>query len=110
MKKLLFLLIFLILISGCSPVPMAGPQRINFCGHGIYQGQSSESIEKELGPPDIVSMGSYPKNSWAGGVWFVPGTRTIEWVYLDMENSLILWLDSGMVGRLCVVPTSKIRR
>jgi len=99
-----------LILAGCGSVPMAGPQVVKFNGQRIYQGQSNDSITQALGPPDVVSMGSYPKNAWAGGVWFTPGIRTVEWCYISGSQGLIIWLDAGTVGRVCLVPAVKIRR
>jgi hypothetical protein len=88
---------------------MAGPQRIKFKGAKIFQGQSNDSVEKALGAPDIVSEGPYVKNEWVGGYMITTGQLTVEWVYLGNQDSLIIWLDRGMVRRICVVPTSKVK-
>ena len=97
--------------SGCgSNSPMAGPQSLAFKGQSIYQGQSNDSIEKALGAPDVVSQGWAIKNWWAGENWITPGELTVEWVYLGETDSLIVWLDMGMVRRVCVVPTEKVKR
>lgn len=104
-------LILAILLAGCATnAPMAGPQNLKFNDQNIYQGQSNDSVEKALGSPDIVSQGFGVKNWWAGGSWYTPGEKTIEWVYLGEKESLIIWLDAGMIARICKVPTEDIKR
>ena len=96
--------------GGCE-TPMGGAQIASNEKGEIYQGQSADSVENVLGAPDVVSSGSYCKNFWAGGAFFVPGIRTIEWVYLDFKpnTSLIIWMDQGHVARIGQAPTDKIR-
>ena len=109
MKRLLVLSIVFFCLGGCES-PMSGPQSLFFRDKNIYQGQSNDSVTEALGDPDMVSSGFYTKNSWAGGPFFATGERTVEWVFLNVDESLIVWLDNGIVARICIVPTSKIRR
>jgi len=105
------LLCALLSIAGCY-CPMYGQQITGFKGYRVYQGQTSQSLASELGPPDMVSEGHYVKNAWAGCGMASPGRYTIEWVFVDEQNylSLIVWIDGGIVRRIGLVPSDEIKR
>ena len=112
MKSLITVLVFVgLIVIGCS----RALQQTEFRREKIFVGQSNDSIEKHLGAPD------YAKN-YALGVILLgqmvepfgdafgvrPGMVTREWVYIDQDNSLIVWMDSGNVGAIWLVKTKEI--
>lgn len=118
MKRLAIMtvLILIALLSGCSTtIPQA-----NFQGQRIFLGQSNDSIEKILGNPDIVTsttgagMMLFDSRLCAQKIdpWFRRSDYiiTIEWIYLDEPQSLIIWFMRGTVQALWLVDTTECKR
>jgi len=87
---------------------MPGQTVAQFRGKRIVVGQSNDSVEKQLGPPDWVATG-YRMKMAQHFTGYTAGTQTIEWGYRDSPTSLVLWLDYGMVRAMWKVETSKLR-
>jgi len=107
--------------SGCS----SSSSMATFRGQKIFAGQSSDSVEKNLGEPDRVAQARWDwfwgwvwdpfsqakhVNPWTSNPPVYPQTSIVEWTYIDPDTSLILWLNSGTVGQIWIVDPSKIRK
>jgi len=95
----------ILVMLGCAP--MMSQVRID--GTSIYAGQSSDSVERAVGSPNVVSSGIFCKNS-IHFFGFSPGRNTVEWVYIRSGVSTVIYLDSGRVIQIGQVPTEKIKR
>jgi len=116
MKKTYAITIMLLLsltLTGCAELQksMYGGQQAAHKGANIYKGQSTDSVEKALGSPDVVSSGKYTcKNSSSLPFGQMPGTNTVEWVYIDDPYSTAIYFDSGRVVYVHKIPTSQVIR
>ena len=107
-RILLTLLLAAMLVAGCSSVQSAA----TFRNQRISVGQSTDSVEKLLGQPDLAN--SARLNPWNLKVskidpWISAGRFTIEWVYWDNPNSLLLWLEGNAVQGIWLAETSRIK-
>ena len=108
MKILVILLLGAMLVTGCSSVQST----VTFRDQKIVVGQSSDSVERLLGQPDLAN--SARLNYWNLKVskidpWISPGRFTIEWVYWDNPESLLLWLEGNAVQGIWLAETSRIK-
>lgn len=95
-------------MAGCSSVQST----VTFRNQTIAVGQSTDSVEKLLGQPDVAT--SRRINPWglkASKIdpWISPGTFTIEWVYWEYPNSLLLWLEGNSVQAIWLADTAKLK-
>jgi len=107
-KILVTLLLGAMLFAGCSSVQST----VNFRNHRISVGQSTDSVERLLGQPDLAN--SARLNPWNLKVskidpWISAGRFTIEWVYWDKPESLLLWLEGNAVQGIWLAETSRIK-
>ena len=96
------------LVAGCSSVQST----VFFRDQRISVGQSSDSVERLLGQPDLAN--SARLNPWNMKVskidpWISSGRFTIEWVYWDYPDSLLLWLEGNAVQGIWLAETSRIK-
>ena len=116
MKKTYAVAIMLLLsltLAGCAELAksMYGGQQAAHKGANIYKGQSTDSVEKALGSPDVVSSGQYAcKNASSLPFGVMPGRNTVEWVYIDDPYSTVIYFDFGRVNYVHQIPTSQVRR
>jgi hypothetical protein len=109
---IVFLTIFcLAVLVGCAGLdPNRGQQAIHG-GSSIYKGQSTDSVEKVLGAPDVVSSGRYfCKNASSLPFGVMPGDNTVEWVYIGVGQSTVVYFDNGRVVYVHQIPSSQVRR
>ncbi len=105
---LLTLLLGAILVAGCSSVQST----VTFRDQKIVVGQSTDSIEKLLGQPDLAT--SARLRPWHLKVkkidpWIIEGRYTIEWVYWDNPESLLLWLEGNAVQGIWLAETKRLK-
>jgi len=107
MIKFLLTAVTLLFLLGCAGV-QRGQQAVH--GHvSIYKGQSADSVERQLGPPNAVSSGIFCLNARSLPFGITPGASTIEWVYFAPVYSTIIYLDGGRVAYVHQIETSKVR-
>jgi len=102
MKKIILAICLLFIIStvGChTPLSIT-----NWKGQRIFVGQSNDSVERSLGPPDKAGRPFQQIGQTAS-----PGMYTIEWIYWGHPESLRLWFDSGELVAIWMTKTSEIR-
>jgi len=107
-RILVTLLLGAMLIAGCSSVQST----VAFRDQTISVGQSTDSVEKLLGQPDLANSARI--NRWNMKVpkidpWVATGHFTIEWVYWDKPESLLLWLEGNAVQGIWLAETSRIK-
>lgn len=102
MKRVIYIicLLFIVSASGCaSPLSMT-----NWKGQRIFVGQSNDSVERLLGPPDRAGRPFQQIGQLAA-----PGMYTIEWIYWGQPESLRLWFDFGELRVIWLTDTNEIR-
>jgi len=105
---LISLLLGALLVAGCSSVQST----VTFRDQKIVVGQSTDSIEKLLGQPDLATSARI--NCWNLKVskidpWVSFGRFTIEWVYWDNPESLLLWLEGNAVQGIWLAETKRLK-
>lgn len=123
-KLAILILIAGMLISagGCSTVI----SQASFRGETICSGQSGDSIVERIGQPDRTAQLEF---HWFWGWRFTPeamadqidpwtvitgyevmGGHIVEWMYKDDAKSLIMWLNTGTVGRMWLVDSCELNQ
>lgn len=92
-KNLLLTFCLIVFLTGCQPPPQSS---VVFHGKHVVIGQTSESVEKLLGPPHEANKRPYLK-AYKVGSMISPGFYTTEWIYWSQPKSLCLWLDNNVV-------------
>ena len=109
-KQGIVIVIVSMLFAGCSSVQTSA----RFRGQMISVGQSTDSIENLLGQPDEATSARFDP-FWSNmkvlkiDSWIRPGNYTIEWVYWDDPQSLLLWLEGNSVQGIWLADTNRIR-
>jgi len=102
------MLLGVMLVAGCSSVQ----SRVIFRDKTIAVGQSNDSVESLLGQPDWAVNARLDSSSLKVkkiDPWIYPGRFTIEWVYWDNPESLLLWLEGNAVQGIWLAETSRIK-
>ena len=99
MKKIVYLLILLLMISGCA---IFGPRYIwrgapNF--EKISLGMNKGEVKKAIGPSDLVRGSMYAKDRTKIEVWeymeaIGSGLKRQYWVYFA-DDKLVQWGEAG---------------
>ena len=112
-KNLIVTVAALFCLGGCAAIgeSLRVGHQASHNGVQIYKGQSVESIERALGPPNVVSSGGpLCKNATNLPFGTSPGWNAIEWVYIGPVYSTIIYTANGNVCYVHQIPTSKVRQ